>query len=416
MSGRKMPGPDTESGRGRGTEGAPLVLFTANAGWNIYNFRLGLMKFLRDEGWTAAAAGPQDPYADEVRKEGFSYYPVSFSRKGTNPFVDLGTFIALRRLYRHLRPRAVCHFTVKPNIYGTLAAASLGSRGERGPGKAPPAVLNNISGLGTVFISRSFTTSIVRLLYRLSQRFACRVFFQNEDDRADFLREALVKEERTGLLPGSGVDLEKFRPPDDGPGAVAGGASQAGVRFLLAARLLTDKGIAEYAEAARLLKAEYPDARFLLAGPKDPENRSAVDPAELERWRNEGLLSYLGNRSDVPALLAEADCVVLPSYREGTPRSLLEAAAAAKPLVASDVPGCRQTIDEGKSGYLCAPRDPRSLAGAMGRILELSAEERRKMGRAGREKMKREYDQALVFRAYRDALASCAGAAGGPAE
>jgi glycosyltransferase involved in cell wall biosynthesis len=224
------------------------------------------------------------------------------------------------------------------------------------------------------------------------------VFFQNDEDRQLFVRNKLVREGKARLLPGSGIDLERFAPapPRD---------ADAAPTFLLIARLLRDKGVIEYVEAARLVRREVPEARFQLLGFLDVENRTAVSRAEVQGWQAEGLVEYLGASDDVRPAIAAADCVVLPSYREGLPRTLLEGAALARPLIATDVPGCRQVVDEGMNGFLCEVRNPRSLADAMLRMIRLSSAERAAMGAAGRAKMERDYDEKLVIGRYLDAIA-----------
>ena len=374
------------------------ILLCSNSAWNIVNFRLPLMKYLADQGYRVSAAAPDDEYADMCRAAGFDFFPYHMSRKGTNPLTDLGTYFALKKLYRHVNPDLVCHFTIKPNIYGTIAAAGCGI----------PAV-SNISGLGTVFITHTPVTALVKKLYRYSQKRAAKVFFQNTDDQGQFVQKQLVDAEKTAVLPGSGIDLERFRAEVDGRKR---DDVQSTCSFLLVARMLRDKGIREYVEAARIITAERVDARFLLLGPLDTGNRTAISAAELDGWTRSGAVRYLGAVEDVRAHLAGADCVVLPSYREGTPRTLLEAAAMGKPIVATDVPGCRQVVEDGVTGYLCKPYRADSLADAFRRVLMLRPRERYAMGTRGREKMEREYDQRLVFEAYKDAIEKALEAAG----
>jgi glycosyltransferase involved in cell wall biosynthesis len=213
------------------------------------------------------------------------------------------------------------------------------------------------------------------------------------------------------VLPGSGIDLERFRPVTD-PEI---GAAARPVVFLLVARLLWDKGVGEFVEAARRIRAERGDASFCLLGFLDAHNQTAIPPGVVEGWVAEGLIEYLGATDDVRPFLAAADCVVLPSYREGTPRSLLEAAAMGRPLIATDAPGCRDVVEEGVNGYLCAVRDPASLAAAMTRFLDLDLEARAAMGQASRAMAERDYDEALVIDAYRRAIKGICAARAAPA-
>jgi glycosyltransferase involved in cell wall biosynthesis len=229
-------------------------------------------------------------------------------------------------------------------------------------------------------------------------RRSAKVFFQNPDDLKLFVDGGLVREEQAQLIPGSGIDLEHFRPS----GTTRNGDDR--FRFLFVGRLLRDKGLVEYAEAARLLRPGWPRVEFAILGFAGSDNRSAVPIAEVERWHAEGIVTYLGESEDVRPFIAEADCIVLPSYREGLPRSLLEASAMATPMVASDVAGCREIVRDGDTGFLCAAQSAESLAEAMQAMLRLAPEERSAMGARARVKVEREFDQALVARAYLQAL------------
>lgn len=317
------------------------------------------------------------------------YCPIEMDRQGISPARDLLLLWRYWRTLRRLRPDIFLGFTAKPNVYGSLAAQALGI-----------SVINNVAGLGTAFIRKGPLTRIVSALYRLAFRRSATVFFQNPEDRDLFVGEGMVRPEQARLLPGSGVDLERFQPgePPSGP---AGGFT-----FLLIGRLLWDKGVAEFVEAARRVRREAPDARFQLLGFLDVLNRTAVSRADVESWVREGVVDYLGETDDVRPFIAAADCVVLPSYREGLPRTLLEAAAMARPLIATDVPGCRQVVEDGVNGFLCAARDAASLAAAMTRMLSLGGEERARLGAAGRAKVQREYDEKLAVGIYVEAVAA----------
>jgi glycosyltransferase involved in cell wall biosynthesis len=258
-------------------------------------------------------------------------------------------------------------------------------------------VINNITGLGAMFERSGPLNRLVGTLYRLALGRSAKVFFQNPDDRDLFVERRLIRQDEAGLLPGSGVDLEHFAPrpaPEDGQ-----------VTFLMAARLLWAKGVGEYAEAARIVRARRDDVRFRLLGPIEPNGPGAVAESDLQKWRDEGLVDYRGSAADVRLELAEADCVVLPSYyREGTPRTLLEAAAMAIPVIAADSVGCREAVRAGETGLLCAPKSPESLAEAMLAIASMPPADRRAMGQAGRAFMERCFSEEVVHRAYLDAL------------
>ena len=203
---------------------------------------------------------------------------------------------------------------------------------------------------------------------------------------------------KSGLIPGSGINMEYFKPMK------TSFCSKAEIRFLLVARLIYDKGILEYARAARVLRSLNPMITCSLLGPHDDQNRTAVPRDEVKRWVKEGIIEYLGTADDVRPYVARSDCVVLPSYREGIPRTLLEAAAMAKPVIATNVPGCREALDDGRTGFLCEQRDPNDLAAKMAAMAEMSPAQRQRMGAAGRAKMKREFDQRIVTSVYVETL------------
>lgn len=365
------------------------IVIAANAAWNLVNFRSGLISALIAREYDVVAAAPADRDAETALKAlGARFAAVPVDSKGVSPARDFATLLAFRRLFRAERPLCFLGYTVKPNVYGSLAARSCG---------VP--VINNISGLGTAFIAKTWLTPVVEQLYRVGLAGAHRVFFQNEDDHALFRARKLVPAERTRVLPGSGVNLTAFAAQPS-PMHKEGD----GLTFLLIARMVRDKGVVEYAEAARRLKARHPDWRFRIVGFLDVENRTAIDRATVEGWVAAGDVLFDGPTPDVRPHVAAADCVVLPSYREGTSRVLLEAAAMARPLVATDVPGCREVVEDGVNGYLCTARDAESLAAALERLGELSPEARARMGAAGRAKVERDYDERIVIDAYLDAI------------
>lgn len=366
---------------------ARKIVISINAAWNIVNFRLGLIRALREAGHEVIAVAPPDEYGARLEALGIPFVPIAMDKKGLSPWKDLQLLVRYWRLLRRLKPDLFLGYTAKPNVYGSLAAQALGIK-----------VINNVSGLGTAFIRSGLLTRLVSSLYRIAFRRSATIFFQNDEDRELFLAKKLVSPAKARLLPGSGVDLAHFRPA-----AVDRGETEP-FTFLLIARLLWDKGVGEFVEAARQVRASFPTARFQLLGFLDVENRTAVPRAEVDRWVAEGLIDYLGQADDVRPFIAAADCVVLPSYREGLPRTLLEAAAMAKPLIATDVPGCRHVVDAGATGLLCRARDAESLAAAMIEMIEAPAERRAAWGRAGREKIEREFDQSNVATLYLQAI------------
>jgi glycosyltransferase involved in cell wall biosynthesis len=361
------------------------ILLSINASWNIVNFRLSLIAGLQREGYRVSALAPPDRYSERLEGIGVAYQPIAMDRQGISPVRDLLLLWRYYRLLGRVRPDIYLGYTPKPNIYGSLAAHARGIP-----------VINNVAGLGTAFIRRGWLTLVVKALYRLAFARSRLVFFQNEEDLRQFVDSGIVRAARARLLPGSGIDLARFAP--------AGARAEGPVTFLLIGRLLWDKGVGEYAAAARLLRDRLPEARFQLLGPLDVPNRTAVSRAEVAGWVAEGLIDYLGEADDVRPFIAAADCIVLPSYREGLPRTLLEGAAMARPLIATDVPGCRAVVDHGGNGLLCAAHDARALAEAMLEMARLSPEERDALGAAGRAKVEAGFGDRIVVGRYLEAV------------
>ena len=376
---------------GRVPQARRTIVLSINTSWNIVNFRRNLIVRLQREGYDVVALAPRDAHSDTLVAMGVRYFPVDIDSKGLSPVHDLKLAAQYYRILKALRPVAFLGWTIKPNVYGSLAAHALGIP-----------VINNISGLGTAFIKIGLLTRIVRMLYRTALARSSTVFFQNRHDRDLFVAQRLVRAPRTALLPGSGIDLAQFVPETFVPEPASEAATPV---FLMVARLLRDKGVVEFAEAARIVRQTRPDVAFELLGFLDVQNRTAIDRDTVEGWEREGCLRYLGEAADVRPYLARATAVVLPSYREGMPRSLLEAAAMGRPLIATDVPGCTEIARAGENAFLCAPRDARSLADAMLGLLALDADARAAMGRRSREVAEREFDVSVVEARYLDAIA-----------
>ncbi len=361
------------------------VAMTVNAAWNIWNFRKPIVEVLLARGHQVTVLAPPDTFVDPLRDLGCQFVPLDMKAKGLNPIDEVRLWRRFTRIFKELQPDIILSYTIKNNTFGALAAKSLG---------VP--FIPNVSGLGTGFLSGGILQFIVEQLYRRAYRNLPVIFFQNEDDRDLFTARGLARADQARLLPGSGIDLDHFAATALRPGDAP--------VFLLIARLLRDKGVMEFVEAARKIKAERPDVRFQLLGAAGSENRTAISEATVQSWVDEGVVEYLGATSDVRPVIAAATCVVLPSYREGAPRTLIEAAAMARPLIATDVPGCRAVVDHEETGLLCKVRDADSLAAAIRRFFNLTPEDRAAMGRAGRTKMEHAYDQRLVVQAYCDAI------------
>lgn len=361
------------------------VVLAGNSSWNIVNFRSGLIYALRAAGYEPVVVAPVDPAAEHRMDElGVERIVVDMQRSGLNPFADLRLLLTYRRLLKSLQPVAYLGFTIKPNIYGGIAARLT---------SVP--LIANISGLGTVFIKQGALLALVSRLYRFALKRAAVTFFQNPDDLALFVERSLVTRAQAQLLPGSGVDLERFQPVPPTAGLPT---------LLFIGRLLGDKGVWEFVQAARILRSDMPGVRFQLLGPLDEGNRSGITGTELERWVEEGTIEYLGTTEDVRPYIEQATAVALPSYREGLPRSLLEAAAMGRPLIATDVPGCREVVEPGVNGLLCEVKNAGSLAKAMKTMLKTSVEERARMGAASRRMVEERFSQTVVIRAYLEAL------------
>lgn len=368
----------------------PKILISTNTAWNAYNFRAGLIRGLMDAGYEVVAAAPSDSNESKLLAIGCRFVELQMDNKGTSPFGDIGLLLRYINLLRREKPDVFLGYTIKPNVYGSLAAHML---------RIP--VINNISGLGTAFIHDSWLTQVVKLLYRLSLRSSATVFFQNQDDRNLFVEHRLVRRPQTALLPGSGINLSKFspqEPPDH---------ERSAPHFLLVARLLWDKGVGEYVDAARIVRAQLPEAHFKVLGFLDAKNRSAISKQTVTEWVQEGVVDYLGAAEDVRPYIAASDCVVLPSYREGTPRTLLEAAAMGKPLIAADVPGCREVVEHGRNGFLCRVRSAADLAEKIIEFAKLTAVDRSSMGRASRTKIELEFNEQIVVRRYLEEIKRC---------
>ena len=353
------------------------ILVIGGIARSLVNFRRPLLKAMVDAGHEVLAASGvgSDDLIAELREMGVRFFPVPLSRAGLNPYADLKTLLALRRLIRAEKPDRVLAYTAKPVIYSNLAA-----RGSYGT-----CVYSMITGLGYGFgahnLRQRIAGQLVQSLYRAVLKNTSGVFFQNPDDRDEFLgRGLLALDAPVMLINGSGVDLDWYAPqplPQE-------------PRFLLVARLLADKGIREYVAAARVLKKRYPQAQFRIAGNIDA-NPLSISAEQLKAWQAEGVIEYLGELDDVRPALASTQVYVLPSYREGTPRTVLEAMAIGRPIITTDAPGCRETVVEGENGFLVPVKDAEALASAMERFIH-DPDLAKSMGNASLQIARSKYD------------------------
>lgn len=361
------------------------IAIVLNTSWNIYNFRMNFVKALLEKGHEVHTIAPEDKYTPRLISEGCIHHRVKMDSRGANPIKDSALILELYLIYRKVRPDIILHYTIKPNVYGTLAASLL---------RIP--VVNNVCGLGTVFLKSNLVSWVAIFLYRVSFRFADKVFFQNPDDMKLFLDKKLVQSKSVDILPGSGIDLRKFQPSTF--------KRNDKFTFLLISRLISDKGVFEYVEAVRKLKANGLNASFQVLGAMDPEHKRGIRVSVIQEWISSGVIEYLGTTDDVRSFIDVADCIVLPSYREGTPRTLLEAASSAKPIIATDVPGCNHVVRNNFNGLLCKLKDSDDLAEKMMLMANLDDDKLRVFGQNGRARMESEYDESVVIKKYLSAL------------
>ena len=335
------------------------VLLTGNTAFKLANFREGLIRRILADGHRVTVVAPPDEYVEKIRALGCEFFPVQMDRNGTSPIAEARLLFSIFKVIRRARPEVVFSYTIKNNIYGGIACRGLGIP-----------FVPNVTGLGPMFNATGLLSRTVRALYRVAFGQARAVFFPNSSDLMLFTTSRLVSTDRVRLLPGSGVDLKRFAAsplPESGEG----------IRFLLVARLLWDKGVGVYADAAKKVRETFPQVRFQLLGPLDSDSKSGVSGAQLDEWISEGAVEYLGSTQDVLPFLQAANCVVLPSYyREGTPRSLLEAGAVGRPIITTDMPGCRDVVVDGETGFLVAPRDACQIATACETLIKMGPDAR----------------------------------------
>lgn len=358
------------------------IAIVVNSAWGAYNFRLNLARGLKSGNYQVCFIVPHEAKYCELLRREFEVHALYIDANAINPVKDLRTIFELYLIYGKIKPDIVLNFTIKPNIYSSIVSGILGIKS-----------ISNITGLGTIFIKESFVTKIAKMMYKKALEYNSVVFFQNSDDKKLFVDSELVDLKKTRLLAGSGVDLSKFVPKEKS-------TKQDLFVFLMIARLLKDKGILELIEAAKILKTKQKNIEIRLLGEVDTKNSSAIKKDELDGWVRDGLVKYLGVSDNVSGVIADADCVVLPSYREGAPRSLLEACAMKKPIITTDAVGCREVVDNGINGYICKVKNEVDLAAKMQMMINLTEEQRAIMGEAGREKMIREFDERVVIENY----------------
>ena len=357
------------------------IAIVINTSWNIFNYRKGLIKALLIEGHEVITIAPEDAFSNKLETLGCKFINLSMDNKGVNIYNDSLLFFRFIKLYNNIRPDFVFHFTIKPNIYGSLACGLLGIK-----------CISNVSGLGTVFIRKDWIFNIVKFLYKFAFRIPQRVFFQNIDDQKLFDELNIVKHAKSGLLPGSGINTAEYFPEIY--------LKHKPFKFLLIARLLKDKGIYEYAKASQILKEKGLNIECLLVGFYDRESEYNIAQEDLTCWIQNGYINFKGESKNISYNINQIDCVVLPSYREGTPRSLLEAMALGKPIIATDVPGCREVLIDGENGFFCEPKSAESLAFAMIKMVGIPENRLKEMGLNGRNIAEKKFDEKIVIQSY----------------
>ena len=355
------------------------IMLVANTSWYLLNFRIQLMMHLVSSGWEVIAVAPIDKYSMKIKKNGIKFMELPFSRKGTNPLLELLLIYRMLKIYRNVMPNLIHHFTPKAVIYGTIVARPLGIK-----------CVNSVTGLGYAFINEGFLQFIATHLYKIALAGKNEVIFQNPDDRKLFINRRIIDIDRTHLIRGSGVDTEELAPSPTEK------KENESITFTMISRMIWEKGVGIFIEAGRIVKEHYPNAKIRLVGGIDEGNPSSIPLTFLEKQKSSGLIDWTGHVDDVKSLIADSDVIVLPTYyREGVPRSLLEGASMAKPLIATDIPGCREIIKNDENGILVPPREVIPLACAMMRLAK-NRRLRIQMGKDGRKKILKHFDVRKV--------------------
>lgn len=357
------------------------LIFAGNTAWSMYNFRRFVFQHFIKQGHEVIVLAPHDnEYQPLIASLGCKFYPIQIEGKGHNPLKDIRTILQFRKIFKKEKPDYCFFYTIKPNIYGSLAAASL---------HIPYIPIT--TGLGYIFLTNNLISKIAQTLYKVAFKKAPQIWFLNEDDANTFVCKKLIRKEQAHILKGEGIDVDYFEVHNE----------YTETSFLLVARMLWDKGVGEFVEAATKLKKKYPEVKFQLLGFLGVNNPNAISQEQMNKWIQEGNIEYLGSTNDVRPFLYQSSCVVLPSfYREGIPFSLMEGAAAGKPLIATNNIGCKDVIDHGITGFLVNKRDSEDLAKAMEKIILMPKEKRIDMGLKGRQKMQKEFGLPIIIKQY----------------
>ncbi|MGL5053347.1 MAG: glycosyltransferase family 4 protein [Cetobacterium sp.] len=361
------------------------IFFTANVLWDIYIFRYGVIKSLIEDGHEVVVVAPRDSRIDFPKELKIKHIEIDLSLRGVNPIKDFKLFLQLKKIYKIEQPDIVFHYTIKPNIYGTLAAKIENVKNV--------AVL---TGLGYSFVEGGIVSKIAKILYSFSLKYANEVWVLNEDDKNTIVFENILESKKIFILPGEGVDVDRFTSRKR--------VENSKIVFLMVARAFYDKGVREYVEAAKITKEKGFSVEFWFLGALGGDSRNGIDKVVMDQYEQEGILKYLGHRKDVEEVINSSDCVILPSYREGVSKVLMEAASMEKPIIATNVTGCKEIVEDGKNGFLVKVKNVEDLADKIQKFIELSFEEKKEMGKNGRIKILQEFDEKKIIEIYRRKL------------
>jgi glycosyltransferase involved in cell wall biosynthesis len=366
-----------------------LIAFVSNSAWSVYNFRLDVIRHLYKSGYQILVIAPDDEFSGYLINEGCTYIPIDFNNRSENPLDDLDLYRQLKAIYKKQHPDFIFHYVIKPNIYGSLAA-----------GKTAIKSIAVVTGLGYSFAKKNWLYNLTKSLYRRALKKTEEVWFLNNEDAKVFISERIVNIKKMKVLPGEGVntaffstDLRKAQPIDGN------------FTFIMSTRLLKSKGIAVYADAARILKRKNDKVVFELIGFFERHHPDSIDEEDLKKWQDEGLISYKGFAIDVRDYLINADCFVFPSfYNEGIPRCLMEAASMELPIITSLNRGCKEVVVDNSNGYLCNLNDPFDVADKMEKMINLMPDERIRMGKNGRALVIEKFNVEQVIEEYERTL------------
>jgi glycosyltransferase involved in cell wall biosynthesis len=361
------------------------IIFTSNTSMSLYKFRLNIIKSLTQKGFCVVLCAAEDEYSQRLKKEGLRIIPINLSRKGINIFHDIKLMMYLFHIYKRERPDLVYNFSIKPNIYSSLAAAF-----------NRIACVNTVSGMGSLFVQNNLLTHIVRQMYRISFKFTKKVIFQNQYDLDFFINSIHLKKDKAVLTSGSGVNLDYFNPSF----CQNFTQSKKNFTFLFIGRLIRHKGIDELIAASKIIKDKHKNVQINLLGRIDLGNPSGITKRTIYKLTKEGLINYFGAHDDVRPFICEADAIVLPSYREGVPRALLESMAMEKPIITTNAIGCSEVIEDGKNGFSIPAKNAKALVEAMSKLINLDPDKIKRMGKYGRQKAATEFNEQNVIQRY----------------